>query len=69
MADIEGPVTIKRYGNQRLYHAAAARYVTLDDLTDMIEDDEDFVVRDAHTGDDVTPSVLKQIIVERKRHG
>ena len=55
--------------HQRLYDPAAGRYVTLEDLADMVEDDEDFVVTDAETGEDITRSVLKQIIVERKRHG
>ena len=48
---------------------AAARYVTLEDLAAMVEDDEDFVVYEAKTGEDVTRSVLKQIIVERAHHG
>jgi polyhydroxyalkanoate synthesis repressor PhaR len=63
------PATIKRYDNRRLYHPGAGRYVTLDDLGAMVEDEEDFVVHDAKTGDDVTHAVLKQIIVERARHG
>jgi polyhydroxyalkanoate synthesis repressor PhaR len=69
MALFDGPVTIKRYANQRLYNAGAACYITLEDLAGMVEDDEDFVVYDARTGDDITRSVLKQIIVERRRHG
>ena len=63
------PVTIKRYANRRLYRPAAGRYVTLEDLAVMVEDDEDFVVYDAKTGADVTPSILKQIIFERAHHG
>ena len=43
--------------------------MTLDDLAAMVEDEEDFVVNDAKTGEDITRSVLKQIIVERARHG
>jgi len=63
------PVTIKKYPNWRLYHPAAGRYVTLEDLAFMVEDDEDFVVYEATTGEDVTPSILKQIIFERAKHG
>jgi polyhydroxyalkanoate synthesis repressor PhaR len=63
------PVTIKKYPNWRLYRPAAGRYVTLEDLAFMVEDDEDFVVYDAKTGADVTPSILKQIIFERAQHG
>jgi polyhydroxyalkanoate synthesis repressor PhaR len=62
-------VTIKKYANRRLYHPGRGSYVTLDDLGGMLENEEDFVVYDAKTGDDITPVVLKQIILERARHG
>ena len=63
------PVTIKQYADRRLYHPDAGSYVTLDDLGAMVEDEEDFVVYNAKTGDDITHVVLKRIIVERARHG
>jgi len=63
------PLIIKRYASMRLYDPAAAVYVGLQDLAAMVDDDEDFVVSEAETGEDVTHSVLKQIIVERRRHG
>jgi len=69
MAHLAAPFTIKRYARQRLYAPAAGRYVTLDDLAGMIEDEEAFVVHDAASGEDITPSILKQIIIERARHG
>jgi polyhydroxyalkanoate synthesis repressor PhaR len=69
MATSEQPVIIKQYPNQRLYHPGAGAYVTLDDLTAMVEDDENFIVLEAKTGDDVTPSILKQIIRKRVLHG
>jgi polyhydroxyalkanoate synthesis repressor PhaR len=69
MASSEQPITIKRYAKQRLYHPAIGSYLTLDDLSAMIEDDVDFVVREAGTGEDITPSVLKQIILKRGNHG
>jgi polyhydroxyalkanoate synthesis repressor PhaR len=69
MATSEQPVIIKKYPNRRLYRPAAGAYVTLDDLTAMVEDDEDFVVLEAKTGEDVTPSILKQIIRQRVFHG
>jgi polyhydroxyalkanoate synthesis repressor PhaR len=69
MAKTGTPVLIKRYGGGRLYDPAAAAYVTLDDLASMVEDDEDFVVMEAGTGEDVTRSMLNQIIVGRRRHG
>ena len=68
MAAICEPITIKRYAN-RLYHPTMGVYVTLRDLAAMIEDDEDIVVTEAATGEDITRSVLKQIIIERGSHG
>jgi polyhydroxyalkanoate synthesis repressor PhaR len=64
------PLTIiKRYAGTRLYDPAAGAYLTLDELAERIEDDEDFVATEAETGEDITRSVLKRIIVERRRHG
>jgi polyhydroxyalkanoate synthesis repressor PhaR len=63
------PVVIRRYAGERLYNPVAGGYVTIDDLGAMVEDEEEFVVYDAKTGDDITHVVLKQIIVERPRHG
>jgi polyhydroxyalkanoate synthesis repressor PhaR len=63
------PVFIKKYPNQRLYRPAARAYVSLDDLAAMVEDDEDFVVIEAKTGEDVTPAILKQILRQRVPHG
>jgi polyhydroxyalkanoate synthesis repressor PhaR len=63
------PVLIKRYGNRRLYRPDAGRYLTLDDIAAMVEDDEPFSVREAVTGEDITPSILKQIIRKRALHG
>ena len=69
MAHLASPVTIKRYAHQRLYAPAAGRYVTVEDLAGMVEDEEAFIVHDATSGEDITPSILKQIIIERARHG
>jgi len=69
MAKSDRPITIKRYGERRPYNPGAGGYATLDELGAMVEDEEEFVVYDAATGDDITQSVLKQIIVERARHG
>ena len=69
MAKSDEPITIKKYANRRLYNTETSTYVTLDDLAAMVRNDKDFVVYDANTGDDITPTVLKQIIVERARHG
>ena len=69
MTEAGKPLIIKRYAGRRLYDPAAGAYLALDDLGLLVEDDEDFVVIEAETGEDITGSVLKQIIVERKRHG
>jgi polyhydroxyalkanoate synthesis repressor PhaR len=63
------PVLIKRYDNRRLYHPDAGIYVTLDDLAAMVEDEDDFTVREAATGEDITPMILQQIIRKRALHG
>ena len=68
MARSQESVAIKQYANGRLYRPGAACYVTLGDLADMVEDEEDFVVYDAKTGRNITPSVLKQIILELANH-
>jgi polyhydroxyalkanoate synthesis repressor PhaR len=63
------PVTVKKYANRRLYNTATSSYVTLEDLAQMIKDGGDFVVHDAKTGEDITRSVLTQIIVEQEQKG
>ena len=63
------PITIKKYANRRLYNTATSSYVTLDHLCQMVKDGADFVVYDAKTGEDITRSVLTQIIVEEEGKG
>lgn len=65
-ANASGKVVIKKYANRRLYNTAKSSYVTLDDLSKMVRDGEDFAVFDAKSGDDITRSVLTQIIVEEE---
>ena len=65
----DGPITIKKYANRRLYNTATSSYVTLDHLCQMVQEDVDFVVYDAKTGDDITRAVLTQIIVEEEAKG
>jgi polyhydroxyalkanoate synthesis repressor PhaR len=60
------PVTIKKYANRRLYNTGTSAYVTLEDLAAMVKSGEDFVVYDAKTGEDITRSVLTQIIFEQE---
>jgi len=60
------PITIKKYANRRLYNTGTSTYVTLEDLAEMVKGGEDFVVFDAKTGEDITRSVLAQIIFEQE---
>jgi polyhydroxyalkanoate synthesis repressor PhaR len=66
MAKSDEPVTIKKYANRRLYNTGTSTYVTLEDLAAMVKSGEDFVVYDAKTGEDITRSVLTQIIFEQE---
>ena len=66
MTKSDEPVTIKKYANRRLYNTGTSTYVTLEDLAAMVKAGEDFVVYDAKTGEDITRSVLAQIIFEQE---
>ncbi len=66
MATEKEPTIIKKYANRRLYHTGTSTYVTLEDLGRMVKAGEDFVVYDAKSGDDITRSVLTQIIFEQE---
>ncbi len=68
-SDGDTPVAIKKYANRRLYNTATSSYVTLEDLCRMVKEGTDFVVYDAKTGEDLTRSVLTQIIVEEEAKG
>ena len=63
------PIKIKKYANRRLYNTATSSYVTLDHLAKMVKEGDDFVVQDAKSGDDITRTVLTQIIVEEESKG
>jgi polyhydroxyalkanoate synthesis repressor PhaR len=60
---------IKKYPNRRLYDTEISSYITLEDVRQLIVDREEFVVRDARTGTDLTRQVLMQIIAEHEEHG
>src|SRR3954463_7220996 len=62
-------VVIKKYANRRLYNTASSSYVTLEHLSEMVKQGVDFVVYDAKTNDDITRSVLTQIIFEEESQG
>lgn len=63
------PVVVKKYANRRLYNTESSSYVTLEDLAVMVRNGRHFVVYDAKSGEDITRSVLTQIIVEEEAKG
>lgn len=69
MAKTNEPTIIKKYANRRLYNTGTSTYVTLEDLAVMVKGEEDFVVFDAKSGEDITRSVLTQIIFEQEGKG
>jgi polyhydroxyalkanoate synthesis repressor PhaR len=66
MASDKQPIVIKKYANRRLYNTGSSTYVTLEDLAQMVKKGEDFQVFDAKTNEDITRSVLTQIIFEQE---
>lgn len=69
MTKTKEPTIIKKYANRRLYNTGTSTYVTLEDLAEMVKGEEDFVVFDAKSGEEITRSVLTQIIFEQENKG
>lgn len=67
--DGDDTVLIKKYANRRLYNTERSSYVTLDDLALMVKEGVDFVVQDAKSGEDITHSILTQIIFDAENNG
>lgn len=63
------PVIIKKYANRRLYNTSSSSYITLDDLAKMVRENVDFQVIDAKTGNEITHSILTQIIMDEEANG
>jgi len=63
------PIIIKKYANRRLYNTGSSSYITLDHLGEMTREGIDFKVVDAKSGDDITRSVLTQIIMDEENRG
>ncbi|MGY6551878.1 MAG: polyhydroxyalkanoate synthesis repressor PhaR [Erythrobacter sp.] len=68
-AENNGTVIIKKYANRRLYNTSSSSYITLEDLAGMVRENVDFQVLDAKTGDDITHSILTQIIMDEEANG
>lgn len=66
MTSKDRPIVIKKYANRRLYNTGSSTYVTLDDLAQMVKAGDEFVVQDAKSGDNITRSVLAQIIFDQE---
>ena len=62
-------IIVKKYANRRLYNTDSSSYITLDHLAQMIREQKDFKVIDAKSGEDITRSVLTQIIMDEESHG
>lgn len=60
---------IRKYANRRLYDTSESRYVTLEDIRQLIIDKEDFYVEDSKSGGDLTRNILLQIITEQENQG
>ena len=60
---------IKKYPNRRLYDTDTSAYITLSEVRQLVMDCEPFMVRDAKTGEDITRSILLQIILEQEANG
>ena len=60
---------IKKYPNRRLYDTDTSAYITLAEIKQLVMDSEVFCVRDAKSGDDLTRSILLQIILEEEANG
>lgn len=66
MATKDDPIVIKKYANRRLYHTGTSTYVTLEDLAEMVKRGDQFAVFDAKSGEDITRTVLAQIIFDQE---
>ena len=60
------PILIKKYPNRRLYNTATSAYIVLEDIIDLVKSDTPFVIQDKKTGEDITRSILNQIIFEQE---
>jgi len=69
MAKSEKPIVIRKYANRRLYRPGTSTYATLGDLATMVKSGKDFVVYDVKTDEDLTRSVLTQILLEQANSG
>jgi len=65
----DDPIIIKKYANRRLYDTESSSYITLERLAELVRQKREFKVVDAKSGDDITRSVLAQIIMDEESRG
>lgn len=65
----EDTIVIKKYANRRLYNTSSSSYITLEDLAQMVRENVEFAVFDAKSGEDITHSILTQIIMDEEANG
>ncbi len=66
LKEVSKPLLIKKYPNRRLYNTATSTYIVLDDIVELVKAGTDFIVEDTKTGEDLTRSILNQVIYERE---
>ena len=66
---MSNPRVIKKYPNRRLYDTEESRYITLADIKDLVMNKVDFEVIDKKSGEDITRTILLQVISEQEQHG
>ncbi len=62
----DAAIRIKKYPNRRLYNTSTSSYIVLDDIVDLVKSGKNFVIEDTKTGEDITRSILSQVIFERE---
>ena len=63
------PIPIKRYPNRKLYNTVTKRYITLDEIGELIRDGVEVAVSDTAAGEDITTFILTQVIMGQERKG
>lgn len=69
MAEVDGARILKKYPNRRLYDTEESRYITLNDVRQLVLERVDFVVIDKASGEDISRQILLQVIAEQEAHG
>jgi polyhydroxyalkanoate synthesis repressor PhaR len=60
------PIVIKKYSNRRLYDTSASKYIVLQDVVNLVNSGSNFIIEDAKSGEDITRTILNQVIFEQE---